>query len=138
LLAIELGRTGDLTGTDAIIWQVGTGTPYVPSPLLYGDKIYVCKSNSAEISCYQAETGKPNFVEQQLEGLDEVYASPVGAADHVYFVDRDGKTAVIKRSDKLEVVAVNSLDDKIDASPAIVGDELFLKGATYLYCIAGS
>ncbi len=138
LLAIELGRTGDLTGTDAIIWQVNEATPYVSSPLLYGDKIYVSSSLSAEISCYQAETGKPNFVEQQLEGLDDIYASPVGAADHVYFVGRDGKTVVIKRSEKLEVVAVNTLDDKIDASPAIVGDELFRKGATYLYCIAGS
>ena len=136
LKAIELGRTGDLTGTDAVVWEVNEATPYVPSPLLYGDKIYVCSSNSAEISCYQAETGKPNFVEQQLEGMDDVYASPVGAADRVYFVGRDGKTVVIKRSEKLEVLATNILDDQFDASPAIVGDELFLKGKTHFYCIA--
>lgn len=136
LQAIDPGRTGDLTGTDAIVWEINTGTPYVPSPLLYGDKIYVCASNSAEISCYQAETGEPNFVEQPIKGMKEVYASPVGVADRVYLVGRDGKAAVIKRSEKLEVLAVNSLDDEIDASPAVVGDELFLKGKTYLYCIA--
>lgn len=138
LLAIELGRTGDLSGTDAIIWQVNEATPYVPSPLLYGDKIYVCSVNSAVISCYQAETGKPNFVKQRLEGMDEIFASPVGAADHVYFVGRDGKTVVIKLSDEFEVLATNTLDDEIDASPAIVGDELFLKGKNFFYCIAGS
>ena len=138
LLAIELGRTGDLTGTDAIIWQVDKGTPYVPSPLLYGDKIYVCSVNSAEISCYQAETGKPNFIEQQIEGMDDVYASPVGAAGRIYLAGRDGKVAVIKRSETLEVLATNTLDDQFNASPAIVGDELFLKGKTHLYCIAGS
>jgi outer membrane protein assembly factor BamB len=33
LMAICLGRTGDLTGTDAIAWSYGKGTPYVPSPL---------------------------------------------------------------------------------------------------------
>lgn len=44
--------------------------------------------------------------------------------------------AVIKRPEKFEILAVNSLDDKFDASPAIVGDELFLKGKAYLYCIA--
>jgi outer membrane protein assembly factor BamB len=136
LEAIELGRTGDLTGTDAISWRVNEATPYIPSPLLYGDKLYVCWGNRPVISCYQAETGKANFVKQRLEGLKEIYASPVGAADRVYFVGREGKTAVIKRSEKLEVLAVNTLDDEIDASPAVVGDELFLKGKTHFYCIA--
>jgi len=136
LQAIELGRTGDLSGSDAITWQVNEATPYVPSPLLYGDKIYVCSVNRAVISCYQAETGKANFVEQRLEGMGEIFASPVGAADRVYFVGRNGKTQVIKLSEKLQVLATNTLDDKFDCSPAVVGDELFLKGKEYLYCIA--
>ena len=136
LLAIELGHTGDLTGTEAISWRVNEATPYIPSPLLCGDKLYVCSGNRPVISCYQAETGKANFVKQRIEGIREIYASPVGTADRVYFVGRDGKTVVIKRSETLEVLAVNILDDKIDASPAIAGDELFLKGKTYLYCIA--
>ncbi len=135
LQAIELGRTGDLSGSDAITWQVKEATPYVPSPLLYGDKIYVCSVNRAVISCYQAETGKANFVEQRLEGMGEMFASPVGAADRVYFVGRNGKTQVIKLSEKLQVLATNTLDDKFDCSPAIVGDELFLKGKEHLYCI---
>jgi outer membrane protein assembly factor BamB len=135
LQAIELGRTGDLTGSDAVSWEVKEGTPYVPSPLLYGDKIYVCSVNRAVISCYQAETGKANFVKQRLEGMGEMFASPVGAADRVYFVGRNGKTQVIKLSEKLQVLATNTLDDKFDCSPAIVGDELFLKGKEYLYCI---
>ncbi len=135
LQAIELGRTGDLTGSDAVSWEVKEGTPYVPSPLLYGDKIYVCSGNRAIISCYQAETGKANFVEQRLEGMGEMFASPVGAADRVYFIGRNGKTQVIKLSEKLQVLATNTLDDKFDCSPAIVGDELFLKGKEYLYCI---
>ncbi len=138
LQAIELGRTGDLTRTDAISWEVKEATPYTPSPRLYGDKIYVCAVNKAVISCYQAETGKANFVKQRLEGMKEIYASPVGAADRVYFVGRDGKATVIKRSEKVEVLATNTLDDEIDASPAVAGNELFLKGRTYLYCIAGS
>ncbi len=134
--AIELGRTGDLSGSDAITWQVNEATPYVPSPLLYGDKIYVCSVNRAVISCYQAETGKANFVKQRLEGMGEIFASPVGAADRVYFVGRNGKTQVIKLSEKLQVLATNTLDDKFDCSAAIVGNELFLKGKEHLYCIA--
>jgi len=136
LLAIELGHTGDLSDSNAISWQVKEATPYVPSPLLYGDKLYFCSVNKAIISCYQAETGKTNFVKQPLEGMNEIFASPVGVADRVYFVGRDGVAAVIKKSDKFEVLATNKLDDKFDASPAIAGDELFLKGKENIYCIA--
>lgn len=136
LQAIELGRTGDLTESDAVKWEVKEATPYVPSPLLHGDKIYVCSVNKAVISCYEAKTGKPHFVKQSLDGMGEIYASPVGVDDRVYFVGRDGVSQVIKRSEKFETVATNTLDDKFDASPAIVGDELYLKGKEHIYCIA--
>jgi len=136
LLAIELGRTGDLTDTDAIKWRVDEATPYVPSPLLYGDNIYVCSVNKGVVSCYEAETGKPNFVKKRLDAIKEIYASPTGAAGRIYFVSRKGKTQVIKNSAKFEVLATNTLDDKFDASPAIVGDQIFLKGKKNLYCIA--
>jgi len=136
LQAIELGRTGDLSGTDAIRWQVNKGTPYVPSPILYGDNLYVCSVNKAVVSCYQAQTGKANFVEQALKEVGEIYASPVGADDRVYFVGREGTTQVIKNAATFEVLATNKLDDKIDASPAIVGNELYLKGKRNLYRIS--
>jgi hypothetical protein len=42
----------------------------------------------------------------------------------------------MEHSKEFKCLAVNALDDKFDASPAIVGNELFLKGRTYLYCIA--
>ncbi len=136
LMAIELGRSGDLTGTDAIAWQVNKATPYVPSPLLHGGKIYVCSVNKAIVSCYDAKTGEAKFFKQRLEGLKGIYASPVAVAERLYFVGRNGVTAVLKQSDKFEVLATNTLDERIDASPAVVGDELYLKGKTHLYCIA--
>jgi outer membrane protein assembly factor BamB len=136
LQAIELGKTGDLSGSDAISWQVDRGTPYVSSPLLYGNRIYVHSVLKPVISCYEAQTGKALFTEQTLEGLDQVYASPVGAGGHVYCPGRNGVTVVLKNADTFEVVATNKLDDGLDASPAVVGDELYLKGNRYLYCIA--
>lgn len=138
LQAIELGHTGDLSDSNAISWEVNEATPYVPSPILYGDKVYVCRSNNAVISCYQAETGEANFVKQRLEGLNGIYASPVGAANRVYFVGRNGTTQVLKLSSEFQVLATNILNDKFDASPAIVDDELFLKGKSFLYCISES
>lgn len=136
LYAIKLGQTGDLTDTDAVVWKVTRDTPYVPSPVLAGDKIYVFSGNNAQISCYDAKDGKENFVKQTLEGLSGVYASPVGVGDRIYCLGRKGTAKVIKVSDTLEILATNKLDDGFDASPVIIGDELYLKGLKNLYCIA--
>jgi len=136
LLAIQLGRTGDLTGTDAITWQHGKGTPYVPSPLLAGGRLYFYSGNNGVLSCLDAATGKPLFEAERLNDLmGGVYASPVSTDGRIYLVGRDGKTVVIKQSDKIEVLATNKLDDRFDASPAIVGKDLFLRGHQFLYCI---
>jgi outer membrane protein assembly factor BamB len=136
LQAIELGRTGDLSGTDAIRWQVNKATPYVPSPTLCGGNLYVCSVNKAVVSSYQARTGKANFVEQALEKVGEIYASPVGAGGCVYFVGREGTTQVIRNAATFEIMATNKLNDNFDASPAVAGNELYLKGKRSLYCIS--
>jgi outer membrane protein assembly factor BamB len=137
LLAIKLGAQGDVTNTDAVAWKLDRGTPYVPSGLLSQDRLYFFSGNKGTLSCVDALTGKPHYEQQRIDDLlGGVYASPIAANGHVYLVGRDGKTVVIKDSGKLEVVATNKLDDKFDASGAIVGNELFLRGHEHLYCIA--
>ncbi len=136
LMAIELGHTGDLSDTDAVVWEVDRGTPYVASPLLYGDRIYVTDSLKPILSCYNALTGAPIFEDQRLSGLKQIYASPVGAGGRIYIADREGTTLVLKQSDSFEVLATNTLDEGFDASPVVIGDELYLKGSNHLYCIA--
>jgi outer membrane protein assembly factor BamB len=135
LLAIRLGRTGDLTGGDAIAWTHNKNTPYVPSPLLYDGKLYFFAVNNGVLSCLDTKAGDPLFEAQKLEELTGVYASPLGAAGRVYLASRNGVTVVLKQSDKLEVLAANHLDEKFEASPAAAGRDLFLRGREYLYCI---
>jgi outer membrane protein assembly factor BamB len=136
LLAIKLGRTGDLSGTDAITWTRNRDTPYVSSPLLYGELLFFTKGTEATLSIYDAKSGKASAEAQRLEGVRGLYASPVGAAGRVYIVGRDGNAVVLKQSDQVEVLASNKLNDAFDASPAIAGNQLFLRGKQSLYCIA--
>lgn len=136
LLAIKLGATGDLTDSQSILWKHNKSTPYVPSPLLYGDKLYFFAGNNAMLSCFEATTGKPLIDAVRIEDLQGVYASPVGAKDRVYLIGRNGAAKVIKHANTLEILASNRLDDRIDASPAIVGKEMFLRGHEHLYCLA--
>jgi outer membrane protein assembly factor BamB len=134
--AIQLGRTGDLTGTDAIAWSYNKGTPYVPSPLLYGDELYFFGGNNAMLSIFDARTGTRHVESERLEGMNGVYASPVGAAGRVYLTGRDGGFVVLQAGRKVEVLATNKLDDRFDASPAAVGRELFVRGHRSIYCLA--
>jgi len=139
LQAIKLGGKGDLSGSDAVVWQVNeTTTPYVPSPLLYDGRIYVCASNKEVLSCYDAKTGEPHFVKQTMDEMKGVYASPTAAAGRIYFVGRNGVSYVLKPSDKFEVLAVNTLNDKIDCSPTFVGNEMYIKGKETLYCLTST
>jgi len=136
LQAIVLGKTGKLTGTDAIRWELKKNTPYVPSPLLYGQRLYMFTGNTAKLSCYNAKTGEPYYERQSIDEMSGVYASPVGAADRVYLTGRRGTVTVIKNADLFQIVATNTLKDAFDASPAIIGNEIYLRGRKSLYCIA--
>ena len=137
LKAIRLaGASGDITGTDRIAWELTRDTPYVPSPLLYDSILYFLKTNSGILAAFDAETGKPHYALQRLEGVPNVFASPVGAAGRVYLPGRDGTTLVIRHGNEYEILASNTLDDGFDASPALVDNEILLRGYRYLYSIA--
>lgn len=137
LQAIDLAKAkGDISDSDAVIWKYSRDTPYVPSPLLYGNELYMLKSNRAILACLDAKTGKLNYGTQRLPGIRNVYASLVGAGNHVYILGRKGGAVVLKRGAQFEVVAENKLDDGFDASPAVVGNELFLRGRKNIYCIS--
>jgi outer membrane protein assembly factor BamB len=127
---------GNIDGTSAIAWTFDRDTPYVPSPILVDGVLYFLKTNSGILSAFDAKTGKPHYQNQRLEGVPNVFASPVAAGGRVYFAGQDGGTMVIKAGPVFEVLATNTLDDGFDASPALVDGEIFLRGRKFLYAIA--
>jgi outer membrane protein assembly factor BamB len=137
LKAIRLADAkGDITGGKAIVWTLDRDTPYVPSPLLYDGFLYVLKSNAGILSVFDAKTGRSHYQLQRLDGIPEVYSSPVAAQDRVYITGRDGTTLVIRHGPAFQVLAKNSLDDGFDASAALVEGNIYLRGYRYLYNIA--
>jgi outer membrane protein assembly factor BamB len=128
-------RLRAITPAGAEVWTIDHDTPYVPSPLLYDGIVYFLKSNSGILSAYDAKTGKPHYQLQRLDGVPNVFASPVGAKGRVYLPGQEGTTLVIKHGSTFEVLAKNSLEDGFNASPALVDNELYLRGFKYLYSI---
>lgn len=134
--AIKLSSKGDVSETPNVVWKQRRSTPYVPSPVLSGDRLYMTKVNDAFLSCLNALTGEWLYQDQPLTGMRGIYASPIAANGHLYVVGREGMVMVIKDAPKFELVATNKLSDRIDASPAMIGRELYLRGHEFLYCIA--
>jgi outer membrane protein assembly factor BamB len=137
-VAVPLDSKGDL-GTDEAktIWRVSKGTPYCPSPLLLGDRLYFTQANQALLTILDIKTGKAVVDRERLDAASSFYGSPVAAAGRIYLTDRTGTTLVLRQGDRVEVLATNKLGDPIDASPALVGRQMFLRGERYLYCIEG-
>jgi outer membrane protein assembly factor BamB len=137
MLAIRLdGARGDITGTGKVAWTRQRRTPYVPSPLLYGDSLYFLRHYQGILYRVEARTGEEQGPPLRLESIGDVYGSPVGAAGRVYITDLAGATEVVSHGREGKVLARNRLDDSFSASAALAGREIFLRGLRHLYCIA--
>jgi outer membrane protein assembly factor BamB len=135
LLAIRLsGAKGQLSAKH-LAWTLRRNTSYVPSPLLLGDTLYLMGHNQGILTGIHAPSGRITHGPFRLDAIRNVFASPVAAAGHIYIADRDGTTLVLKHGEDPEPVSVNRLDDSFAASPAIVGNDLLLRGKETLYCI---
>ena len=137
LLAINLSKAvGNITDSDAIVWKYDLNTPYAPSPVLMDNKLYFLKVNHGYLSCFDAEDGKENYIIQKLEGIQNIFTSPVGVKDRIYIAGTNGTFIVLKHGADFEVLSQNKLEDSFYASPAIIGNDLYLRGVKYLYCIS--
>jgi outer membrane protein assembly factor BamB len=136
MMAIKLGREGDLTGTDSILWTHTRGMPYTASPVLFEGKLYVV-TDSGQVSCFNIADGTPYFHQVRLPRPYNFKASPVGAKGKLYLASEEGDIIILKMGEKLEVLATNTLEDQtFIASPVIVEGELFLRSQNNLYCIS--
>jgi outer membrane protein assembly factor BamB len=135
LMAIKLGKEGDLTGTDAVLWSETRGLSYTPSPVLFDGKLYALTDNGM-LSCFDAKTGTPYYHRTRLPKPYNFKASPVGANGKLYLASEDGDIIVVKMGEKFEVLATSTLEDQVFiASPVIVDGDLYLRGQNTLFCI---
>jgi hypothetical protein len=136
MAAFRPNGKGNIEGSDNVIWTINRDTPDVASPLLSGNRLYFYKAKTGILTCVDSKTGKPFYSSARVPGIDSTYASPIAAGGFVFLTARNGNIVVIKDAEKFEVVSTNSMGEGVDATPAAVGNELFIRGAQNLFCIS--
>jgi outer membrane protein assembly factor BamB len=138
LLAIDLSKaSGDITDTEAIAWRYDQNTPYTPSPVIMGGKIYFLRANNGYLTCLDARDGTEYYTSRKLDGISNIFTSPVGVNDRIYIAGTNGIFCVVKQGEAFELLAQNKLEDSFYASPVIIGNSLYMRGVKSLYCISG-
>ena len=131
--AFDLAGRGDLAGGPHVRWTRQEGTPDVASPLLSDGRLFYYKEKTGLLTCVDAKTGEALYETARIPGVARTYASPVAAGGHVYLTDRSGRITVITDGPRLEVVAENDVGEGVDATPALDGDSLFVRGEGHLF-----
>ena len=132
LVAVRHGGRGDLTATN-IVWQMQKFLPNVPSPLLYQGVLYLVKDGGIFTSL-DPRTGKILKQGRLTGALDTYYSSPVAGAGKIFLISQNGQATVLKAGAEWEILAHNDLDDQCYATPALVGNRIYLRTRSTLYC----
>jgi outer membrane protein assembly factor BamB len=134
-LAIRPDGKGDVTKTH-LAWKKGASSPFIPSPLLYGDYLYMVDDIVSVVLCYEAKTGKLMYRERLGEPVKHGFsASPIGVNGKVFFTSDSGETYVLKAGPAFELLHVNRLGETTLATPALVGGRWYWRTEGHLLCI---
>ena len=128
--AVRIDGTGDVTESH-LAWNMKKASPLNPSPLIVGDELYLVDDKGIA-TCLDAVTGEQHW-QERLGG--NFSASPTFADGRIYLLDEEGTTTVIAPGKKFESLAVNKLEGRTLATPAMVDDSIFLRTDTQLYRI---
>jgi outer membrane protein assembly factor BamB len=122
-------------GAERVAWTYGKGTGYVPTNLLHDGLLYLV-NDSGTLTCLDASTGAVVYEGGRVEAPGNVMASLVAGGGRILIVNRDGDATVVAAGRLHRVLATNSIDEAVYATPALAGARLFLRGERHLYAIA--
>jgi outer membrane protein assembly factor BamB len=129
VMAVRPGK-GDITRSN-VAWKQTRGLPYVPSPLFYRNNVYLVKDGGM-VSCFDAKTGAPHYLQERIGATAGYYSSPVAANGRVFIASVNGKVTIFTAGEKPEVVGQCDLEDRCVTTPAIVDDAIYYRTAKEL------
>ena len=133
-VAIRAGGSGDVSETPRVLWKHTKGTAYVPSPIRYGDYVYLM-TDKGIVTCVEANSGEVKYEGGRPPVPATFMASPVAFEGRILLFSEDGDTFVLKAGPSHEVIRTNPLGEPIHATPAVAGGTIYIRGVDHLYAI---
>jgi len=127
-------RLDPAKGQERVAWKYDKGTGYIPSPILYGDYLYVM-TDAGLLSCLDAVTGEPKYEGKRFPQPGKFTGAPVAFDGKLMITSNDGDTYVVKAGPEFAVLAANSVDEPVYASLALAGDSVYIRSASSLFRI---
>jgi len=126
-----IGGEGDRTASN-LLWRNKKSFSYLITPLVYRGALYLVK-NGGVVTTLDPRTGEVLKTGRSPEAIDQYYASPVAGDGKVFLLSHSGKVTVLKADPQWEILAVNSLDETSEATPAIAGGRIYIRTHKALY-----
>ena len=134
-LAIRPGGKGDVTRTH-LAWTSPRGSPFVPSPILYGEHLYMVNDMQSIVTSFEATTGKVMWQNRLGASRREGFsASPVAVDGKVFFTNDEGETFVLKAGPTFELLRTNRIGEGTLATPALVDGRWYIRTDRNLFAI---
>jgi outer membrane protein assembly factor BamB len=135
VLGLDPNAKGDISATDeGHVWTRPENTPDVPSPLVHGGLVYLCRENGVLI-VMDANSSRELY--QERCHSDRYRASPVYGDGKIYVTARGGVVTVVRAGRKFEILSSNDMGEPISSSPAISGGRIYLRTFNALYAVEG-
>lgn len=137
-LAIRPGGSGDVSKS-RVVWKLNTASPFIPSPLIYGDYLYMVNDMVSVARCFEAKTGKLMWQERLGNAAKESFsASPLAVNGKIFFTNDSGETFVLAAGPEFKLLRVNKLNGRTLASPALVDGRWYFRTDRNLFCIGNT
>ena len=131
LTAVRPAGRGDITSSN-VVWRLQKGYPNIPAPLIYQGVMYLMKEGGI-VSSLDPASGQVLKQGRTPDALEEYYASPVAADNKIFLVSASGKVTVLKAGAQWEVLKMNDLDEDVWATPAIAGNNIYIRTRNAMY-----
>jgi outer membrane protein assembly factor BamB len=134
-LAIRPGGKGDVTSSH-LAWTSPRGSPFVPSPILVGEHLYMVNDMQSIVTSFEAPSGKVMWQNRLGEARREGFsASPVSVDGKVFFTNDEGETFVLRAGPTFDLMHVNQIGETTLATPAMVDGTWYIRTDRNLYAI---
>ncbi len=132
LVAVRPGSS-DGNRKPEVAYKIDRSAPYVPTSV-FRDGLLFLWSDNGVVSCLRAETGK--VVWQEKVGKN-FFSSPVWVDRRLFCVSSPGDVMVVRAGEKFELLAMNTLGERVHSTPAVAGGRMYIHTVKHLVSVGG-